>query len=248
MAQASSTTPVVNGTAAVGTSLRYARADHVHPTDTTRAPLSSPGLTGTPTAPTAAVDTNTTQLATTAYVVGQGYLKSATATSTYAPLASPGLTGTPTAPTAGGGTNTTQIATTAFVQTALGGAGGMTLLGTIATTSGTSQSLSGLTLTSYKQLVLVFQDVSHNDSGTQRQILLGTSTADDVVMTVTEPSTTAFTGIAWVDLNAGIGAAFVRTTNPAGIDTAITTASTSVSVAMSGGSFDAGNVRVYGVK
>jgi hypothetical protein len=248
VAQASSTTPVVNGTAAVGTSLRYARGDHVHPTDTTRAPLSSPGLTGTPTAPTAAVDTNTTQLATTAYVVGQGYLKSATATSTYAPLASPGLTGTPTAPTAGGGTNTTQIATTAFVQTALGGAGGMTLLGTIATTSGTSQSLSGLTLTSYKQLVLVFQDVSHNDSGTQRQILLGTSTADDVVMTVTEPSTTAFTGIAWVDLNAGIGAAFVRTTNPAGIDTAITTASTSVSVAMSGGSFDAGNVRVYGVK
>lgn len=35
--QASSTTPVVNGTAAVGTSKKYARADHVHPTDTSRA-------------------------------------------------------------------------------------------------------------------------------------------------------------------------------------------------------------------
>ena len=82
----------------------------------TYAPLASPALTGTPTAPTAAVDTNTTQVATTAYVIGQGYLKSATASSTYAPLASPALTGTPTAPTAAAATNTTQIATTAFVQ------------------------------------------------------------------------------------------------------------------------------------
>jgi hypothetical protein len=68
--QASSTTPVVNGTAAVGTSLGYARGDHVHPTDTSRAPLASPALTGTPTAPTAAAGTNTTQLATTAFVTG----------------------------------------------------------------------------------------------------------------------------------------------------------------------------------
>jgi hypothetical protein len=52
----------------------------------TYAPLASPDLTGTPTATTAAADTNTTQIATTAYVVGQGYLKSATASSTYAPL------------------------------------------------------------------------------------------------------------------------------------------------------------------
>jgi hypothetical protein len=230
VAQAASATPLVNGTAAVGTSLRYARADHVHGTDTSRAalnsptftgtpslptgttavtqspgnnttavattafvtaavsastgaawgsitgtlssqtdlqsaldaklstataastyaplasptftgtvtipsgasisgyattaslssyaPLASPALTGTPTAPTAAVDTNTTQVATTAYVVGQGYLKSATASSTYAPLASPALTGTPTAPTASAGTSTTQLATTAFVTTA----------------------------------------------------------------------------------------------------------------------------------
>lgn len=50
---------------------------------TAYAPLASPTLTGTPAAPTAAVDTNTTQLATTAYVVGQGYLKSSTASSTY---------------------------------------------------------------------------------------------------------------------------------------------------------------------
>lgn len=36
-----------------------------------KAPLASPALTGTPTAPTAAVDTNSTQIATTAYVVAQ---------------------------------------------------------------------------------------------------------------------------------------------------------------------------------
>lgn len=54
-----------------------------------KAPLASPTFTGTPAAPTAAVDTNTTQLATTAYVVAQGYAK----------LASPTFTGTPVLPT-----------------------------------------------------------------------------------------------------------------------------------------------------
>ena len=65
---------------------------------TTYAPIASPTLTGTPLSTTAAVDTNTTQIATTAYVVGQGYLKSATATTTYAPIASPTFTGTVTIP------------------------------------------------------------------------------------------------------------------------------------------------------
>lgn len=37
----------------------------------TKASLSSPALTGTPTAPTAAADTSTTQVATTAFVLGQ---------------------------------------------------------------------------------------------------------------------------------------------------------------------------------
>lgn len=66
--QASSTTPNMNGAAAVGTGTTFARADHTHPTDTSRAPLASPTFTGTPTAPTATLGTNTTQLATTAFV------------------------------------------------------------------------------------------------------------------------------------------------------------------------------------
>lgn len=70
------------------------------------APTNSPAFTGTPTAPTAASGTNTTQIATTEFV--QGELPSV--------LVSPTFTGTPAAPTAAQGTNTTQLATTEFVN------------------------------------------------------------------------------------------------------------------------------------
>lgn len=46
LAQAASATPLIDGAAAVGTSTRFARGDHVHPTDTTRAPVASPTFTG----------------------------------------------------------------------------------------------------------------------------------------------------------------------------------------------------------
>lgn len=65
---ATATTPKMDGTAAVGTETAYAKGDHVHPTDTSRAPLASPTFTGTPKAPTATAGTNTTQIATTAFV------------------------------------------------------------------------------------------------------------------------------------------------------------------------------------
>lgn len=81
----------------------------------TKAPLASPALTGVPTAPTATAGTNTTQIATTAFVTAAF---TAANLAQYAPLASPALTGTPTAPTATAGTNNTQIATTAFATAA----------------------------------------------------------------------------------------------------------------------------------
>lgn len=65
---ATTTTPKADGTAAVGTETKWAKGDHVHPTDTTRAPLASPTFTGTPKAPTATAGTNNTQIATTAFV------------------------------------------------------------------------------------------------------------------------------------------------------------------------------------
>lgn len=107
LAQTSATVPVIDGTASVGSGTRFALSNHVHPTDTSRSALASPTFTGTPAAPTATAGTNTTQLATTAFVAAS-----------FAPLASPTLTGTPAAPTASAGTTTTQVATTAFVQTA----------------------------------------------------------------------------------------------------------------------------------
>jgi hypothetical protein len=54
----------------------------------------SPALTGIPTAPNAPVDTNNAQIANTAFVINQGYLKSTTAQSTYAPISNPTFTGT----------------------------------------------------------------------------------------------------------------------------------------------------------
>lgn len=78
----------------------------------------SPTMTGAPLSPTAAVDTSNTMIATTAYVVNQGYLKGTTAVGQYANIASPTFTGAPLAPTAATGTSNTMIATTAFVQDA----------------------------------------------------------------------------------------------------------------------------------
>lgn len=65
--QAATVAPLMDAVATVGVSKRYARQDHIHPDDTSKANVASPALTGVPTAPTAAAGTNTTQLATTAF-------------------------------------------------------------------------------------------------------------------------------------------------------------------------------------
>lgn len=67
-AAASTTTPNMDGTAAVGTETTFARGDHRHPSDTSKADVASPEFTGVPKAPTADAGTNTTQIATTAFV------------------------------------------------------------------------------------------------------------------------------------------------------------------------------------
>jgi hypothetical protein len=104
LGQAATTAPLIDGTAAVGTSSRYARQDHVHPTDTTRAPLASPAFTGNPTAVTQAAGNNSTRLATTAFV--------RTELADYAPIASPTFTGLAT----GGGLRATGSNTAASGQ------------------------------------------------------------------------------------------------------------------------------------
>lgn len=86
------------------------------------APLASPALSGTPTAPTKAALTNNTDIATTAYAdsaVGVETTRAETAEALLAPLASPALTGTPTAPTKSALTNNTDLATTAYTDSAV---------------------------------------------------------------------------------------------------------------------------------
>ena len=111
-----------------------------------KAAVAGPTFTGTPAAPTASAGTNTTQLATTAFVSvaianlingAPGALDTlneiadaiaddanvaanlTTLINARATIASPTFTGTPAAPTAAQSTNTTQVATTAFVQSNL---------------------------------------------------------------------------------------------------------------------------------
>ncbi len=111
-----------------------------------KAPLASPALTGTPTAPTAAAGNNSQQLANTQFVMtaiaalvnsSPGALDTLSelaaalgndpnfattmlnALAAKAPLASPALTGKPTAPTAPQASNDTQLATTEFVTRAV---------------------------------------------------------------------------------------------------------------------------------
>jgi len=104
----------------------------------TKANSSSPALTGTPTAPTAASANTSTQIATTAFAqaaITAGVAAVTSSNATKAPLASPALTGVPTAPTASSGTNTTQVATTAFVAAASPtlGVNGVNVNGTLVT-------------------------------------------------------------------------------------------------------------------
>jgi hypothetical protein len=106
--------PLMDGVAAVGSSVKFARDDHRHPSDTSRAPLDSPAFTGNPTAPTQGPSDNSTKVATTAFVTNKF-----AGVGGFAPLNSPAFTGNPTAPTAGAGDNDTSIATTAFVQAAV---------------------------------------------------------------------------------------------------------------------------------
>lgn len=60
--------PVMDGAASSGDSLRWARGNHRHPSDTSRAPLDSPSLTGIPLSTTPVVPDNSTRIATTAFV------------------------------------------------------------------------------------------------------------------------------------------------------------------------------------
>ena len=63
--QAFNGVPQMDGIGSSGDSTLWARGNHVHPTDTTRAPIDTPNFIGLPTAPTPAYPNNSQRIATT---------------------------------------------------------------------------------------------------------------------------------------------------------------------------------------
>jgi len=121
--------------------------------------------------------------------------------------------------------------------------GGMTLLGTLTTTSGSTQTLSGLTLTNYKYLYIVVDGVSFTAIGVT--MTLG---GVDFCSSTGSPASASVTGYSILDLNSGI---FTTTSEGSTLkqnigNTSYSNASTSIVFA--GGTFDAGSIKVYGVK
>lgn len=124
--------------------------------------------------------------------------------------------------------------------------GSMTLLGTLTTTSGTTQTLSGLSLTNYVSLYISLNGVSANASDS---LNLGGVR----VTTSTGAASGALKGIIQLDLSSGAALGLARTSTSDGNlfvgFTFYNTSSTSISFTWgSGSSFDAGTIKVYGIK
>ena len=122
--------------------------------------------------------------------------------------------------------------------------GGMTLLGTLTMTSGPSQSLTGQTLTSYKFLKFVFNAVSTTSTGNMSigaGQITGTGSAASVWYGTADLELA--TGIQTVALGIGFGATELPRTSNSGYSTATTT----ITVSVASGNFDAGSITVYGV-
>jgi hypothetical protein len=103
--------PLMDGTAAVGTTIKYAREDHKHPSDTSRAAAThthtSSDITDLDAAP--AVHTHPQSDITNL----------TTDLAAKAPLASPAFTNSPTAPTPAANNNSTRLSTTEYVDRAI---------------------------------------------------------------------------------------------------------------------------------
>ena len=121
------------------------------------------------------------------------------------------------------------------------------LLGTLTTTSGSTQTLSGLVLTPYKFLFMTFNAVSMS---TATYFRVGGGSGPTSVTTAGNANT--LSGHCNIDLLNGVGS--ISTAESGGSTkfdaalTGFTNASTSVSITTNTGTFDAGSVRIYGVK
>jgi hypothetical protein len=170
-----------------------------------------------------------------------------TATGISFPTAGQELIGVATTLEATTGTDDTVAMTPLKVSQAIA-ALNTVLLGTLTTTSGSTQTLSGLVLTDYKFIFMTFNAVSMTAATYFR--VGGASGPFSFSITV---SSATINGHCNIDLQSGIGS--LSTDDNAGSIgqftaglTGITNASTSVSVIANTGTFDAGSIRVYGVR
>jgi hypothetical protein len=124
---------------------------------------------------------------------------------------------------------------------------GATLLGTFTTTSGNSVSVNSLDLTTYTFLKFTIIGVGTTGSAT-------ISLAGEQAFS-TSSGTSTIRGFIELDLSQGVfsctfadaGANDSNIANSRGGDTSITNASTSITITTSG-TFDAGSIRLYGIK
>lgn len=255
-----------------------------------KAPLASPTFTGTVTLPaatsigavssteltyldgvTSAIQTQLNSKAASSHTHAQSDISGLTADlAAKAPIASPTFTGTPSAPTAAPGTNTTQIATTAFVEAAIdaippGTTGGLTLLATIATTSGTAHEVTAIPST-YRALMLELQGVS---AGATFQLELygshdnATFGGQTVISDSTINAAELVSGCVWVYNIQSTALAFpvqpyvARSNGSAGLfstpdvldlNGSSTGPLTAIRITADGQTFDAGQIKVYGLK
>jgi hypothetical protein len=143
-----------------------------------------------------------------------------------------------------------RVASTAYVDAAAAAtaaSAGEVLLGTLTTTSGTAQTLSGLVLTDYSTLRIVAFGVSFTATA---QLTLGGSTS---YLAASVASSANLYGQAVLDLSTGIASSAIAViTAFAGVVTAYASftgySNASTSISFGGGTFDAGTIYVYGVK
>ena len=207
--------------------------------------LSAPGQIGNGTPNTGAF---TTLSATTPIAVSSGGTGLATLTANNVMLGN----GTSTPSFVAPGTTGNVLTSNGATWQSTASAGGMTLLGTLTTTSGSSQSLTGLNLTSYKQLNIVMQNVSSTNTygisiGGQFVTGNGIGSGNSVWGIVNIDLTTGVFTSCYQDSTSDRSAFSSSADNYAGFNS-ITTASTSIVVSVSTGTFDDGSILIYGVR
>ena len=213
-----------------------------------KAALASPAFTGTPTVPTATAGTNTTQIASTAFVRTE--VAAGSSPGTWTSLSNQAISGASSVVF-------TQFNSTLFdnyriVVTDLYGSAGGPLVLTTSTNGGTSYD-AGATDYSYTSQILTYagSTIAGNSSGSANMSFTGsnaffatTSTSTSCIdIDLMKPSAAAITNLFWAGVNGSGGT--TGSVRGAGIRSATTGAVNAIKLAPTGGTVT-GTFRLYG--